>query len=94
MPLPASQKALPARAWRPNTVLERGPARAGNAEREFFSLDPGETVDRNKRLVAAEGRPLAVVATSLNLKLLDGLALSHVGSRSIEHFAAFSAAPS
>lgn len=60
------------------TVLASGPATASDEERAFFRLDPGEPVYRHKRLVAADGRSLAVVETSLNLKLLEGLELSHL----------------
>jgi GntR family transcriptional regulator len=59
-------------------VLASGAARANTTEREFFELAAGGMVYRHKRLVAAEGAPLAVVATSLNLKLLEGLELSHL----------------
>lgn len=60
------------------TVLESGPATVSAEERAFFRLNPGEQVYRHKRLVAADGRALAVVETSLNLKFLEGLELSHL----------------
>jgi DNA-binding GntR family transcriptional regulator len=60
------------------TVLESGQYAASDSEREFFRLNPGSMVYRHKRLVAAERRPLAVVSTSLNLKFLEGLELSHL----------------
>jgi len=59
-------------------VLASGPARANADERRFFELPTSATVYRHQRLVAAEGAPLAVVTTSLNLKLLEGLELSHL----------------
>jgi DNA-binding GntR family transcriptional regulator len=60
------------------TVLASGPAVASGEERAFFRINPGEQVYRHKRLVAADGRALAVVETSLNLKFLEGLELSHL----------------
>ena len=60
------------------TVLASGPAPASVEERGFFHINPGEQVYRHKRLVAADGRALAVVETSLNLKFLEGLELSHL----------------
>jgi len=59
-------------------VLESGPQAASEAERTFFLLSADMQVYHHKRLVSAEGRALAVVATSLNLSLLDGLELSHL----------------
>ncbi|MEF2071210.1 GntR family transcriptional regulator [Consotaella aegiceratis] len=60
------------------TVLESGCFAASEAEAEFFRLGSEAPVYRHKRLVAADGQPLALVATSLNLSLLDGLELSHL----------------
>lgn len=60
------------------TVLASGPVSALAEERDFFHLDTTDEVYRHKRLVAADGRALAVVETSLNLKLLEGLELSHL----------------
>jgi len=59
-------------------VLQSGPQPGSDAERAFFQLSAGAEVYHHKRLVAADGRRLAVVATSLNLSLLDGLELSHL----------------
>jgi GntR family transcriptional regulator len=42
----------------------------------FFSLAPGDHVYRHRRLVSADGNPVAVADTLLNLKLLDSLELS------------------
>ena len=60
------------------TVLSSGSARASDEERAFFRINAGDRVYRHKRLVAADGRALAVVETSLNLKFLEGLELSHL----------------
>jgi GntR family transcriptional regulator len=60
------------------TVLSSGPASASEEERAFFRIAPTDQVYRHKRLVAADGRALAVVETSLNLKFLEGLELSHL----------------
>jgi GntR family transcriptional regulator len=60
------------------TVLSSGPVSASDEERAFFRINVGDRVYRHKRLVAADGRRLAVVDTSLNLKFLDGLELSHL----------------
>ncbi|MBB1251534.1 GntR family transcriptional regulator [Rhizobium sp. G21] len=60
------------------TVLSSGPAPATDDERAFFRINPADQTYRHKRLVAAEGRALAVVETSLNLKFLEGLELSHL----------------
>ncbi|MDB5550118.1 MAG: hypothetical protein JWL86_102 [Rhizobium sp.] len=60
------------------TVLSSGPASASEEERAFFRIAPADQVYRHKRLVAADGRALAVVETSLNLKFLEGLELSHL----------------
>lgn len=60
------------------TVLASAPGRASDEERAFFRINPGDQVYRHKRLVAADGRALAVVETSLNLKFLEGLELSHL----------------
>lgn len=62
------------------TVLKSGEASASEAEAAFFELPQGASVYRHKRLVAADGRPLAIAATSLNLSLLPGLELSHLDS--------------
>jgi DNA-binding GntR family transcriptional regulator len=58
------------------TVLESGEAPAGEAERRFFSIAEGGTVYSHRRLAVSDGKPLAVVSTSLNLGLLEGLELS------------------
>ncbi|WP_180900765.1 GntR family transcriptional regulator [Martelella soudanensis] len=58
------------------TVLESGEVPAGEAESRFFRLPEGSTVYRHKRLAVADGKPLAVVSTSLNLAVLEGLELS------------------
>jgi len=60
------------------TVLSSGPALVSDEERAFFRINPADPVYRHKRLVAADGRALAVVETSLNLKFLEGLELSHL----------------
>lgn len=60
------------------TVLASGLADASDEERAFFRISAGDKVYRHKRLVAADGRALAVVETSLNLKFLEGLELSHL----------------
>jgi GntR family transcriptional regulator len=60
------------------TVLASAPAPASDEERAFFRINPSDQVYRHKRLVAADGRALAVVETSLNLKFLEGLELSHL----------------
>lgn len=64
------------------TVLESGRQPASADECAFFRIDPADHVYRHKRLVAADGRAVAVVETGLNLKLLQGLELSHL-SRSL-----------
>ena len=45
---------------------------------EFFALAPDDQVYRHRRLVSAEGKPVAVASTLLNLKLLEGLDLSRL----------------
>ncbi len=60
------------------SVLSSGRAVASEEERGFFRINPGDMVYRHKRLVSANGRALAVVETSLNLKFLEGLELSHL----------------
>ena len=60
------------------TVLASAPASASDEERAFFRINPSDRVYRHKRLVAADGRALAVVETSLNLRFLEGLELSHL----------------
>lgn len=60
------------------TVLSSGPANASEEERDFFRINAGDKVYRHRRRVAADGRALAVVETSLNLKFLEGLELSHL----------------
>jgi DNA-binding GntR family transcriptional regulator len=60
------------------SVLASGAHSASDEERAFFRINPGELVYRHKRLVAADGRALSVVETSLNLKFLQGLELSHL----------------
>lgn len=60
------------------TVLSSGPNSASDEERAFFRIKAGDKVYRHKRLIAADGRALAVVETSLNLKFLEGLELSHL----------------
>lgn len=60
------------------TVLASGQAKADATERDYFGLDEEASVYRHRRLIAAGGRPLAVGDTSLNLKLLEGLELSHL----------------
>lgn len=59
-------------------VLESGPRPASDTERTFFRLTADIPVYHHRRLVSANGRALAIVATSLNLSLLDGLELSHL----------------
>ena len=59
-------------------VLASGPGQAEAAERDFFQIGAADTVYRHRRLISAGGKPLAVVATSLNLRLLEGLELSHL----------------
>jgi GntR family transcriptional regulator len=46
--------------------------------REFFALAVDEMVYRHRRLVLADDQPVAVANTLLNLKLLEGLELSHL----------------
>lgn len=60
------------------TVLSSGPSPASREECDFFEINAGDAVYRHSRLVAADGRCLAVVETSLNLKYLGGLELSHL----------------
>lgn len=60
------------------TVLSSGSGAASDEERAFFRINPADQVYRHTRLVAADGRALAVVETSLNLKFLAGLELSHL----------------
>lgn len=45
---------------------------------EFFALASDDQVYRHRRLVSAEGKPIAVASTLLNLKLLEDLDLSHL----------------
>ncbi|GKX33570.1 MAG: GntR family transcriptional regulator [Rhizobiaceae bacterium MnEN-MB40S] len=59
-------------------VLSSGPVEADEEAREFFGLPAGEPVYLHERLVSGGGRSLALVATTLNLKLLEGLELSHL----------------
>ncbi|WP_081725805.1 GntR family transcriptional regulator [Martelella sp. AD-3] len=58
------------------SVLESGPVAAGEQERRFFGLAGDAMVYRHKRLAVTGGKPLAVVSTSLNLGLLEGVELS------------------
>lgn len=60
------------------SVLASGAAPADADERAWFGLPEAGTVYRHRRLISAEGRPLAVADTSLNLALLAGLELSHL----------------
>jgi GntR family transcriptional regulator len=64
------------------TVLESGPRPASSEECAFFRIQPTDRVYFHRRLVAADGRTLAIVETSLNLTCLEGLELSHL-SRSL-----------
>lgn len=60
------------------TVLSSGPDLADDEERAFFCLEPNARIYRHRRLLSAEGRPLAVAEAALNLTLLPGLELSHL----------------
>lgn len=57
-------------------ILESGRRIADEDERRFYELAAGEDVYRHERLILSGGKPLAIVSTSLNLRLLDGLELS------------------
>lgn len=59
-------------------VLSSGQAIAHADECAFFAIGAGGHVYRHRRLISADGRPLAVVQTSLNLSILPGLELSHL----------------
>ncbi|MDR3495045.1 MAG: GntR family transcriptional regulator [Ancalomicrobiaceae bacterium] len=60
------------------TVLRSGADAADADERAFFGLEPGAPVYRHRRLLSADGRPLAIAEAALNLALLPGLELSHL----------------
>lgn len=60
------------------TVLSSGEKPASESEQHFFNLKSGDLVYHHKRLVLADRQPLAIVATSLNINLLEGLELSHL----------------
>lgn len=57
-------------------ILESGRRIADEDERRFYGLAAGEDVYRHERLILTQGKPLAVVSTSLNPQLLEGLELS------------------
>ncbi|TPW27192.1 GntR family transcriptional regulator [Martelella alba] len=58
------------------TVLASGEVPAGEAEQRFFGIAEGTMIYCHKRLAVSDGKPLAVVSTSLNLAVLEGLELS------------------
>lgn len=59
-------------------ILSSGRAPGNEEACRFFELDNGGEVYLHERLVSAGGKPVAVLATSLNLNLLEGLELSHL----------------
>ena len=60
------------------SILSSGPVEADEPTKRFFGLGTGEQAYVHERCASADGRPLAVVSTALNLKLLEGLELSHL----------------
>ncbi|MGO4839123.1 GntR family transcriptional regulator, partial [Rhizobiaceae sp. 2RAB30] len=60
------------------TVLRSGVVQATQVEAAFFGLDQGAPVYRHDRLISGDGALLAVARTSLNLRYLEGLELSHL----------------
>ena len=59
-------------------ILSSGVVVANDQAVDFFKLSEGDAVYHHRRLVLANGRPVAVVSTLLNRKALDGLELSHL----------------
>ncbi|OLP55585.1 hypothetical protein BJF92_07865 [Rhizobium rhizosphaerae] len=69
-------------------MLSSGPDPAEGENAVFFDLGANAQVYRHRHLVSANGRPLAVVDTCLNLTLLEGLELFHLDSslyRTLRH---------
>jgi GntR family transcriptional regulator len=59
-------------------ILGSGPEKQTEAARAFFGLDDGDLVYRHRRLVSADGKPVAVASTLLNLKQFPDLDLSRL----------------